>query len=55
MNDFCIKECPFGKEKSKEFLDKNNSVYDAVIDMQTFVKECIKTCPHRDKLNTKED
>lgn len=49
MNDFCITDCPLGIEKSKEFLNKNNSVYDAVIDMRFFVEECIKTCPYRDR------
>lgn len=55
MNDFCIKKCPLGKEKSKDFLAQNNSVYDAVIDMRSFVEECLKTCPHKDKLNIKEN
>lgn len=50
INEFCIKDCPLGKEKSKEFLDRNNSVYDAVLDMRAFVKECLKTCPYKDKL-----
>lgn len=55
MNDFCIKGCPLGIEKSEEFLAINNSVYDAAMDMHSFVEECLKTCPHRDKLNTKEN
>ena len=55
MNDFCIEKCPLGKEKSKEFLTINNSVYDAVVDMYYFVEECTKTCPYKDKLNTKEN
>ena len=33
INDFCIKECPLGIEKSEEFLDKNNSAFDAAMDM----------------------
>ena len=36
MNDFCIKSCLLGKKKSQEFLDKNNSVYDAAMDMCFF-------------------
>jgi hypothetical protein len=55
IRDFCIKGCPLGKEKSREFLDKNNSAYDAAMDMSFFVEECMKTCPHKDKLNTKEN
>lgn len=49
VKDFCIKSCPLGIEKSKEFLDKNNSAYDAAMDMHFFVKECMKTCPYKDK------
>jgi hypothetical protein len=48
-NDFCIKSCPVGIEKSKELLDKNNSAYDAAIDMYFFVEECMKTCPHKEE------
>lgn len=55
MNDFCIKSCPLGKKKSKELLDKNNSVYDAAMDMRFFVEECLKTCPHKDKFKAKEN
>lgn len=55
MNDYCINECPLGKEKSEEFLDKNESAYDAAMDMRFFVKECLKTCPHKDKVKTEEN
>lgn len=55
VKDFCIKGCTLGKEKSREFLEQNNSVYDAAMDMHFFVKECLKTCPHKDKFNTKEN
>jgi hypothetical protein len=55
VRDFCIKGCPLGKEKSREFLDKNNSVYDAAMDMYFFVDECVKTCPHKDKFKAKEN
>jgi hypothetical protein len=49
LRDFCITGCPIGLEKSREFLDKNNSAYDAAMDMYFFVENCIKTCPHKDK------
>jgi hypothetical protein len=52
MNNFCIKGCPIGIEKSRELLDKNNSAYDAAMDMQFFVDKCIKTCPYKDRLET---
>lgn len=54
MSAYCIKECPLGKEKSRELLDKNNSAYDAALDMQFFVDKCIKTCPYKDKLQADE-
>ena len=49
IRDFCIKSCPLGKEKSKEFLNENNSAYDAAIDMRLFVEKCLKTCQYKDK------
>jgi hypothetical protein len=49
INDFCVKECPLGIKKSGEFLDKNKSAFDAAVDMHYYVKECIKTCPYKDK------
>jgi hypothetical protein len=56
MNDFCIKTCPLGVKKSEEFLAKNNSAYDAALDMHFFVDECKKTCPHKNKFSeTKEN
>jgi hypothetical protein len=55
MNNYCIKECPLGKEKSEEFLNRNNSAYDAAMDMYFFVEECKNTCPYKDKLNAKKD
>lgn len=51
LKDFCIEGCPLGKEKSEEFLRINNSPFDAAVDMHFFVKECIKTCPYKDKYN----
>ena len=48
MKDYCIKDCPIGKAKTEELLRKNNSVYDAAMDMHFFVKECRKTCPYKD-------
>ena len=55
QRDYCHKECPIGKAKSKEFLDANNSAYDAAMDMWFFVEKCIKTCPYKDKFKTKEN
>ncbi len=46
---YCDKNCLIGKEKSKEFLDSNNSAYDAAMDFMWFVEECFKTCPYKDK------
>ena len=49
-NMYCIKKCPLGKQKSKEFLNYNNSAYDAAIDMQLFVENCKTTCAYN-KIN----
>lgn len=46
---YCGKECLIGKEKSKELLNNNNSVYDAALDFMWFTEECFKTCPYKDK------
>jgi hypothetical protein len=54
VKDFCIKECPIGKKKSREFLDMDNSAYDAALDMYFFVEKCMNTCPYKDKFNAKE-
>jgi hypothetical protein len=51
VRDYCIKECPLGIEKSKEFLEINNSAYDAAMDMHFFVEKCINTCPYKDKFS----
>lgn len=47
--EYCYKNCVRGKSASEEFLEKNNSVYDAVSDFWAFVDECFKTCPYKDK------
>ena len=44
QRDYCYKECPIGKAKSEEFLDANNSAYDAALDMMWFVEKCSETC-----------
>lgn len=54
INKFCIKSCLVGLEKSQELLNKNESVYDAAADMHSFVKDCIKTCPYKDRMNFKK-
>ena len=51
---YCNNECSIGKKASKEFLNNNNSAFDAAIDFWHFVDECIKTCPYKDKHNTEE-
>lgn len=44
QKDYCYRDCPIGKAKSKEFLDANNSAYDAALDMMGFIEKCAKTC-----------
>lgn len=42
--DICIQECPIGKAKSQELLDKYNSAFDAASEMWVFVEKCSQTC-----------
>ena len=48
---YCDKKCPIGMKASREFLDNNNSAYDAALDFCFFVEECFKTCPCREIYN----
>lgn len=41
--DYCINNCEIGKKKAKELLHNCDSVFDAAIDMQYFVKNCIES------------
>jgi hypothetical protein len=47
--DYCYKICSVGKKAAAEFLDKNNSAYDAAIDFWSFTDECFKNCPYKDE------
>lgn len=47
--NYCRKICSIGKAKSEEFLDRNNSAYDAAIDFLVFTDKCFETCPFKDK------
>lgn len=44
QQDYCYRECPIGKTKSRELLDASNSAYDAALDMMWFVEKCSETC-----------
>ena len=46
---YCDEQCPLGIKKSKEFLDNNNSAYDAALDFVWFAEKCFETCPYKDK------
>ena len=45
---YCNDECPIGKAARDEFLDLNNSAYDAAMDFRFFTDNCFKTCPYKD-------
>lgn len=51
---YCDKKCPKGMKASKEFLDNNNSAYDAALDFMWFTEECFKTCPYKDNFSVAE-
>jgi hypothetical protein len=42
--EYCYEKCELGKAKGKEFIEENNSAFDAAIDFHIFVEECKKTC-----------
>lgn len=41
---YCIKECPLGIEQSKRFIERCESAWDAVFDMQKYIDHC--DCPY---------
>lgn len=44
---YCNDECPIGKAARDEFLNLNNSAYDAAMDFRFFTDNCFKTCPYK--------
>lgn len=44
---FCYEHCGIGKAASDNFLNLNNSAFDAAFDFQGFVENCFKTCPYK--------
>ena len=53
--DYCYKHCAKGKQASKEFLDKHNSVYEAVSAFWAFTEACFKTCPFKEERKKAEE
>lgn len=52
--EYCNEVCQIGKQKSKEFINKNNSFYDAAVDFRFFVDSCFKTCPYKEMYDKSE-
>lgn len=46
--DYCYEKCTIGNCASKEFLNNNNSAYDAAMDFLRFTEDCFKTCPYKE-------
>lgn len=44
MNNYCLNQCPIGQEYKKQVLEYNDSVFDAVSDVQRMLEQCMKTC-----------
>lgn len=42
---YCNFVCEKGCKQKRELIWKSESVFDAVSDMQEFIKDCEKTCP----------
>lgn len=39
---YCLTNCPVGRKASRRFLEEAESAFDAALDMQDFVGECLK-------------
>jgi len=52
--EYCGKKCPKGIKASEEFLNRNNSAYDAAIDFWDFTDKCFETCPYKEAHTKKE-
>ena len=48
---YCDKKCPIGMKAGREFLDNNNSAYEAGLNFSSFVEECFKTCQYKEMHN----
>ena len=44
MNNYCINQCPIGQKYKATFLEQDDSVFDAVSDVQRMLEACMKTC-----------
>ena len=44
---YCGEKCNIGRAASREFLNLNNSAYDAAMDFRFFADNCFKTCPYK--------
>ena len=49
--NYCYNNCAKGISMRKDLLDKNDSVYEAIMDFQSFANTCFETCPCKDKHN----
>ena len=52
--DYCNKKCPIGISASKEILNESESIFDAVLDFNTFVDKCYQACPYKDEHKMEE-
>lgn len=52
---YCNHKCDIGIAAREEFLAKNNSVFDAIIDFDYFTAECSKTCTYQIEHNLNKE
>jgi hypothetical protein len=45
---YCLEKCLTGNAASKNFLNSQNSIFDAVVDFQLFTTKCFETCPYKE-------
>lgn len=44
---YCTKQCPLGIKQAQKFLQENDSISDAAIDMEMFIETCENSnCPY---------
>lgn len=49
-NNYCLKECNIGKKYKEEILQKQDSVFDAVEEINEVLNVCTKTCDKNCKI-----
>ena len=54
---YCYEKCDIGVKAGKQFLEQNESIFDAASDFQCFVENCFQACPYKNtnQYNNRKD